>query len=263
MTENTNTSWRERRQERHEARWSSSGRIWTGLLLLLIGGVALLRAMQFPVPYWLFTWQMLLIAIGLFSGFRNQFQGGFWIVLIVVGGIFLLEQYFPDLIVRAYFWPLGLIALGLLFILRPNRRRRDNWSNSQAPPDTGERVVIGNTTESHHTSDFIDSTSIFGGTKKIIVSKDFKGGEIVNIFGGSEIDLTQADINGTVRLELTQVFGGTKLLVPAHWQIKPEMMALFGGIEDKRRTTDLANDPNKVLVLNGTSIFAGIEIKTY
>lgn len=262
MTDNSNSSWQDRRQERRESRWSSSGHIWTGLLLLIIGGVALLRAMQFPLPGWLFTWQMLLIAIGLFTGFRNQFRGGFWLILVVIGSVFLLDEFFPNLIVREYLWPLGLITLGLLFIIRPRRPRNQNWSK---PIDGANRenVVIGTASSASFSDDFINSTAIFGGTKKILVSKDFKGGDIVNIFGGSEIDLTQADINGTVRLELTQVFGGTKLLVPAHWQIKPEMMALFGGIEDKRRPADLGSDSTKVLVLTGTSIFAGIEIKSF
>lgn len=255
--------WRDRRRERMESRWSSSGHIWTGLLLLLIGGIALLRAMQFPLPAWLFTWQMLIIAIGLFSGFRQQFRGSFWLIMVVVGGIFLLDEFFPALIVRDYLWPLGLITLGLLFLLRPRRPRSHNWSTTPGANPTRENVVVGNASASSLADDFINSTAIFGGTKKILVSKDFKGGDIVNIFGGSEIDLTQADINGTVRLELTQVFGGTKLLVPSHWLIKPEMMALFGGVEDKRRPADLAGDPSKVLVLTGTSIFAGIEIKSY
>jgi predicted membrane protein len=111
--------------------------------------------------------------------------------------------------------------------------------------------------------DFIDSTSIFGGIKKNIISKNFKGGDITNIMGGSEIDLTQADIHGTVRIDLTQVFGGTKLIVPSNWQVKAQMAAIFGGVEDKRSIQNTALDPNKILLLDGTSIFGGIEIRSY
>lgn len=263
----------ERRAERREARaqrfqrsWSGNGRVWTGIFLLLIGGVALLKAMLLPIPEWVFTWQMLLIVIGVFSGIRSNFSGGFWFVLIIVGSVFLLNEFFPGLIVKSYMWPLALIVLGLFFIFRPRRR---NWQwREYGDKDSGTQTMgsesnfIGTSTNTSDL-DFVDSTSIFGGTKKNIVSKDFRGGDIVNIFGGCEIDLTQADIQGTVKLELTQMFGGTKLIVPAHWVVKPEMAVFFGGVEDKRRMPQKETDPGKVLVLHGTSIFAGIEIKSY
>ena len=96
---------------------------------------------------------------------------------------------------------------------------------------------------------------------KKIFSKNFKGGEIVNIFGGTEIDLSQADINGEVRLELTQMFGGTKLIIPGSWKLIVKNAAILGGIEDKRPNQPL--DPNKILILTGTSMFGGIEIRSY
>ncbi|MBM3416907.1 MAG: hypothetical protein FJY20_10820 [Bacteroidetes bacterium] len=52
-----------------------------------------------------------------------------------------------------------------------------------------------------------------------MLSKDFKGGDIVNIFGGTEFNLSQADIKGRVTLEVTTIFGGTKLIVPSHWEV--------------------------------------------
>ena len=82
--------------------------------------------------------------------------------------------------------------------------------------------------------DYIDAVSVFGGVKKTILSKDFKGGDIVNIFGGAEMDLTQADINGRVILDITQIFGGTKIVVPSHWQVVSDIAAVFAGVDDKR-----------------------------
>src|SRR5690349_22431252 len=42
---------------------------------------------------------------------------------------------------------------------------------------------------------FIDVTAVFGGIKKNVLSKNFKGGDITSFMGGSEIDLSQADFN--------------------------------------------------------------------
>jgi len=251
--------------ERRIYAWSGKGRLWTGLILLLIGFAALLKAMMLPLPEWLFSWPLLLIVIGLFAGARNRFTGSFWFIMILVGGVFLVDHYFPDLIMKTFLWPLALIALGFFFILRP-RRLQEQYRQQDTGRDTyygSDETVFGGGSARVSESDYIDATNIFGGSKRNIISKNFKGGDITNIFGGAEIDLTQADIQGTVLMDLTQIFGGMKLIVPSHWQIKVEMDAFFGGVEDKRRKDMINENPEKVLVLHGTSIFGGIEVHSY
>ena len=110
--------------------------------------------------------------------------------------------------------------------------------------------------------DFIDTTAIFGGVHKKIVSKNFLGGDITTIMGGTELDLTQADFKGQVKLDVTQVMGGTKIIVPAHWEVRSEVSAIFAGFEDKRQQPAVIN-PEKVLILSGTSVFGGIELKNF
>ena len=111
--------------------------------------------------------------------------------------------------------------------------------------------------------DYLDTVSVFGGVKKTILSKDFKGGEVVNIFGGAELDFTQADITGRVILDITQIFGGTKIIIPSHWQVVSDIAAVFGSIDDKRMRSTAAPNSEKILVLKGVSIFAGVDIRSY
>ncbi len=96
----------------------------------------------------------------------------------------------------------------------------------------------------------------------MIVSKEFKGGEINTVFGGNDIDFSQADFSGTAALEINVVFGGVKLIVPSHWKIQSDVTAAFGSVEDKRRDIGQAAE-NKTLVLKGSVAFGGIEIKSY
>jgi predicted membrane protein len=251
-----------REHRMHHRHYSASGRIWTGVFLLIIGTAALLKSYLVPgLPEWLFTWQMLLIILGLFIGVRHNFRGGPWFVLMLIGGAFLLNEYYPDLIDSRYIWPVVLIILGAFLILKP-RRRDWRW---QEHKDTEDKAVTSQLAEAYPETDddVLDSTSVFGGVKKSILSKDFKGGDIVNILGGAEINLTQSDIQGRVILEVTQIFGGTKIIVPPHWVVKPEMAAIFGGIDDKRSIQSAVVDHSKVLVLKGTSIFGGIEIRSF
>jgi hypothetical protein len=58
------------------------------------------------------------------------------------------------------------------------------------------------------------------------------------------------------------VFGGTKLIVPPHWDVKTELVTIFGGIEDKRHIASKI-DSSKVLIIQGTTVFGGIEINSY
>lgn len=250
-----------------ETKWenrSRHGHIWTGLFILLVGVAALLKASITDLPDWLFSWQTFLIALGIFIGFKHGFRGAAWLILIMVGTAFLLRDLYPELAIRRYIWPFILILIGAFIIIRPRRKSWEQcgWDNKKKN-STSDSASILNDEETWSKDDFVDSTSIFGGDKKNILSKDFKGGDIVNIFGGTELNLTQADIKGKVPIEITTIFGGTKLIVPSNWEVKSEAVTIFGGLEDKRSVTALPENPDKILLLKGTVIFGGIEIKSF
>jgi predicted membrane protein len=252
--------WENRRFRRSSGCNNRGGGLLTGLLILIIGIVGLLKAFMMPIPDWVFSWQMLLIALGIFIGIRHQFRNFMWLILILVGGIFLMNDLYPELSFSRYSWPLALIVIGGWLILRPRHRHHQQAVATEPTASNGNAEPKS---ENYSSEDFIDNTSIFGGIKKTILAKNFKGGDIVNIMGGTEINLSQADIQGIAELEITQVFGGTKLIVPSHWEVKQEVVALFGGIEDRRPIQQVNTNPTKVLILKGTTLFGGIEIKSF
>jgi hypothetical protein len=53
------------------------------------------------------------------------------------------------------------------------------------------------------------------------------------------------------------------LVVPANWNVKTNVTSIFAGVEDKRVMQITLPDENKTIVLDGTSIFGGIEITSY
>lgn len=246
-----------------------------GLFLLVIGGVLMLNQMGFPFPDWLFHWPMVIVCIGLWVGFRHQFHGAAWLILILVGCAFMAKEFDPTLQIDRFIWPAALIAFGLVIILRPHRAFSDRprwhdrlkydwkdewkrgWKNRPGGPDPGFSTGSSFTSE-----DFLDSTAVFGGTHKRVVSQHFKGGDVTSIMGGTEIDLSQADISGIVRLDVTQIMGGTKIIVPPHWEVRSQITTVFAGFEDKRQQPAMLN-PDKILILEGTSIFGGIELRNF
>ncbi|MEP6700115.1 MAG: LiaF domain-containing protein [Bacteroidota bacterium] len=266
--------WEERKQrwnERMDSR-SRHGHIWTGVFILILGLGALIKASVTDLPDWLFSWQSFLILLGFFVGVKHGFRGGTWFILMLIGAASLSTEIYPDLNIRRYIWPVALITVGAFLIIRP--RRRHYWQGQESEKKktslTGDPVkndpsVVNETYESQkdYQEDFVDSTSVFGGAKKNIISKNFKGGDLVNIFGGTELDLTRADFTGTAVIELTTIFGGTKLIVPSNWTVKSEAVTIFGGMEDKRNMQTITDNPEKILLIKGTVFFGGIEIKSF
>ena len=218
-----------------------------GVVLIIIGTVALLHQMDLGLPHWLISWPMILIGVGVFAGSRRGFVPGGWIIPIVIGTFFLIQREILDIRVEHLFWPVFLISIGLFMIFRPRRK----WDR-------------GLTSESSSSSDdFVDSSVAFGGIKKNIISKNFQGGRIDNIFGGTDLNMMQADFKGVIVLDFNVAFGGIKLVVPPHWNIRNEITAIFGGVDDKRPQVQQTDDSGKVLVLKGSVMFGGVDIKSY
>lgn len=253
-------------------------KIMAGLVVVTIGTVLLLQRMGYPIPGWILSWEMLLIAIGLYVGFRHSFRGIGWAIPMLIGTAFLVRDFYPDLTIAEYIWPLLIILLGLVIMFRPpgHRRRRDrrwerwNWQESYQA-DQSKRGDQPNPPKydasgAHVSSeDFFDHTVIFGSQQKVIISKDFKGGDLTTFFGGASINFMQADIKDKAVLDVTQVFGGLEIIVPSHWKVQSDLVTIFGGVEHKKMgpPEPVGSGPSKVLVLDGTVIFGGIEIKSY
>jgi predicted membrane protein len=239
----------------------ATGKIWTGLFLIAVGLLLFAHKLNVGLPDYIFSWPMLAIGIGLLIGIQHRFRTFIWMIPVVWGAFALADQLNPDLKLHDYTAPLVLVLLGFFFIMRrsryPGYAERRTWREKWR--ETKHWQEIGDKTD----GEWIDSTSVFGGAKKIILSKNFKGGDITCFMGGAEIDLSQADIQGKVVMDTTAVFGGIKLNVPPNWDLKIEITAVFGGVEDKRPVSVTKANPDKVLVLDGAAVFGGIEVNCY
>ncbi len=227
-----------------------------GLILLLVGGALLARQLGVLLPPWIFTWPMLLVTIGVIIGFAHGFRDTGWLVITAVGVFFLMDDVYPG--IKHYVWPAVIILLGLLIILRPSRKKK-SMVITDTPIAAG---TTGMDDASYAKEDALDVVAVFGSVKKVMLSKNFRGGEVVSVLGGAEINLMQADFKSPIKIEVVAVFGGTRLIVPANWEVRSEATAILGGIDDKREPS-LAKNPDKVIILDGTAICGGIEINSY
>jgi|SRR5664279_539386 len=274
--------------QENQIRRRAGGRVWVPLGLVVVGGLLLVRQMGAGVPEWLFSWEMVLIVIGIFSGLAHAFRGPGWLIMILIGTFFLTDHLIPGLDIHRFIWPAIIILVGLVMLIRPkksywggddwnrcrNGRQRQRWQErferrfgpGNVPggfnPGPGQAGGAGFDSRSFSSEDYISATTVLGGIHKNILSKNFKGGDITIFMGGAELNLAQADIQGTAALDITQIMGGTKIIVPPHWTIRSELTSVFGNIEDKRQNIGIPN-PDKVLIIDGTSVFGGIEIRNY
>ena len=222
-----------------------------GVIAIIFGVLWLLRNIGSLNPDfadYLFSWQVLLIAIGLIGLVGNKGQGVGWSILILIGGFFLLNDIY-DFSIRfqQIFWPLLVIFIGITMVL--NRTiHRPGFRNYKDVSST----------------DILDNVAIFGGSDVKIDSQSFKGGEATAIFGGSKIDLTGARLAPGIQIiELTNVFGGNTLIIPANWNVKVEVTGILGGFKDLRpKRFDGIKNTDSTLIVKGVAIFGGGEIKS-
>jgi predicted membrane protein len=265
-------------------------RVWIPLGLLFLGGILFMRQLGLDIPGWIFTWQLFLIGLGIFLGLAHGFRGPGWLILILIGSFFMMDQMVPGFDLHRFLWPVIIIVIGLILLIRPKkphwidedwgswghrrgRRWRSRFENRFGPgmgsgsggpvnPPTGSAGSTGFESRNFSSEDYISATTVLGGIHKNILSKNFKGGDITIFMGGAELNLSQADIQGTAALDITQIMGGTKIIVPPNWTIRSELTSVFGSIEDKRQNMGTPN-PEKVLIIDGSSVFGGIEIRNY
>jgi predicted membrane protein len=239
-------------ENKNTERRGLDGRVLGGIVIVLIGTLLLMRQLDVPLPYWLFRWEMISIAIGIFIGVRNGFTKPSWIWPVIIGGVFLLDDFYPDLIEAEYVLPIVIIVAGLFMIFRPKKGKEESsfWGNSSSDTVSDEQSL--------------DLSAVFGGISKNLITKNFKGGRITSIFGGTEINLSQADIQGSVVIDITTILGGTSLVIPSHWTLQSQgLVSILGGIDDGRQIVGVQPDPEKVLIIKGTCVLGGVEIKSY
>lgn len=246
---------------------NKNSRIISGLFLIAIGILLLAYKMGAPIPAWIFTWPVLLIVIGFFIGIKSRFHNPGAFILLLIGIIFFIDQQIPGIEFHNYILPLILIGLGFLFMLRPRNagciRRHRRWERFNRRDGIMHDNWKTREKDEADNAEYIDVNAVFGGIKKSIQSKNFKGGEIISFMGGCELNFMHADIQQPVELEINNVFGGTKLIIPSDWDVKNEISAVFGGVEDKRNFSNSHPETSKKLKLTGACVFGGIEVTNY
>lgn len=136
---------------------------------------------------------------------------------------------------------------------------RSNFANqTNSKSQTGWSPQSGNETID---SEF-DYMAIFGGIKQRIAVKNFRGGRLMAICGGFEIDLTRAEIEGqSAVIDASALMGGGEIRVPDTWIIEIRGVALLGGYTDETHQMISDSATAKHLIVRGIAALGGVVIK--
>ncbi len=107
-------------------------------------------------------------------------------------------------------------------------------------------------------SDYL--VNIFGGSSRSGVWTVAKETNVINIFGGGDIDLTDARFSHkTIYIKVFSLFGGSDIFVPENINVSVKAFCIFGGVENRASSICDASAPT--VVIDGIAIFSGINIK--
>jgi hypothetical protein len=233
--------------------------------LIVAAGVVLLLDEQHIINadrVFSYFWPLVLIAAGstMLMDCRGRGGRGVWgITLLAIGALLVLENLGFAHIRFDTIWPLIIIGVGVLMIwqaasprIRPDGTTRPEW------PEFFNRWSRTGSPD----ADF-NGVAILGGFKRRITSKKFKGGSVLSVMGGFQIDLRQADMEGdTATIEAMSFMGGGEIKVPGEWLVSMEGISLFGAFVDETdQQPSAVPGTQKKLIMKGASMFGGIVVK--
>jgi hypothetical protein len=224
---------------------SATGSLISGLAIAGVGVLLLLGQFGYLdiANLWHF-WPVFFIISGIAKISSSNYSspriwGGF---LIALGVILILHEFgrFPFGFDRL--WPLFIIVGGLLLMWQAYDSKR----NGEVSGENDVSVF-----------------SVFGGSEQHINSQQFRGGTLFAMFGGYQLDLTQAEIEGTQAvIDATSIFGGGEIRIPRHWNVLVRGIGIFGGYGDETGKIPAdATKPPKTLIVKGVAMFGGVAVK--
>jgi|HubBroStandDraft_1064217.scaffolds.fasta_scaffold03051_5 hypothetical protein len=252
-------------EDRNRRTWQpasdpDSGAISAGLIfgfaIVAIGVLFLLDNFGVPVGFLWGYWPVILIAVGLAKIVDSRETSGRTggAIILLVGVVLIADKIpLPFLSHRNIWdlWPLALIAFGFMTLWGALEGKgavasagvRWNWGGPATP---------GN----------CNMFSVFGGSNRK-VSGDFKGADLVAVFGGGGLDLRNATMSvDEAVVSVNAIFGGFEIRVPETWLVEVHVAGIFGGHEDKTHQPDPRLVPNpKRLLVRGSTIFGGLGVK--
>ena len=191
---------------------------------------------------WLRFWPVLLVALGagLLISASTPGELTWGIVWMVIGGALVLDRLDVLPVTIWDFWPLALVAVGFLLVMRGVRPRPATTRGDE--------------------SSTVHAFAMMSGVTRKVASVAFEGGSATAVMGGVELDLRSAQmVRDQAAIDCFAMWGGVDITVPPGWTVVARVWPLMGGFEDKT-TPPAPEDATGELVVTGWAIMGGITV---
>lgn len=194
-------------------------------------------------------WPFALVVLGIANLFSERSGGKFWGLVMIIAGcwIYAAQRDWIHVQFWAVFGPTILILLGAMVA----------WRAIAGPPRPSA------TAQGADGNAYVSSFAVMSGSEHK-PTLPFVGANLGAVMGGVKLDLTGAEMQGdTATIEVFAVFGGIEIFAPREWDVTNKVVSFMGAAVDKRRpvATPPAGTPRKTLVVQGSVLMGGIEIK--
>lgn len=239
----------------------SRGSYLLAMICIVIGILFLGRNIGFissDVFHFIVSWPMVVVVWGIYTLFHRHFTTGTILILIGLYFLFPALEWISNDWLRTY-WPLGLVALGLLLIVKTrktsflkSRHRRGHFDSQR-----NRAFIVGENEEG-----YVNSDISFSSVKHIVLDPVFKGANLDVSFGGINLDLRRTTLaKPETWITVNSSFGGIELYIPDTWTVRIDIDSFLGGCTDHRYPSNQP-DPEHILVIRGDLTFSGLEIKS-
>jgi hypothetical protein len=220
-------------------------------------------------------WPLLIAAVGLSKltdpSARSSHGRWFGGLLVVLGLWWTADNVYD---IRFHFWqwwPLALVALGIMMVLRARETGSMPASRGDASGlggGAGAATFDGSAPGSAPAAaagglpgdDTITAFAFWSGCRRRSTSPTFRRADATAVMGGIEIDLRQAGTaTGEAVLDVFVIWGGVMVRVPPDWTVSNEVVPIMGGTDDRSSGTQLARHR---LIVRGVVIMGGVNIRT-
>jgi predicted membrane protein len=192
-----------------------------------------------PITRW---WPVVIVLIGAVQLLDRHASKLVPVALILIGSLLLLDKAYlidfdlDDLI------PIVIALLGGKLIWEAVTRRK---AGAEMAGDSDS---------------VIHAFAIMAGVKRRSVSSEFRGGDTNAIMGGVELDLSNAQIRPGEQavIDAFAMWGGIEIKVPPQWRVIGNVLPVMGAYQDN---THPSAEPGPTLVIRGTTIMGGIDVK--
>jgi predicted membrane protein len=226
-----------------------------GLLVVAFGVILTLDNLDMiNARYILRYWPVILIIYGAVKILQPDTNAArFWGFVVAFVGLALLADKLYIFDFRLWdFWPLLLVALGGMMLWRTSTRGRIS--------DRTTNVNIGASTKSTDTNSIVNASAFLGGSRRIVQTQDFRGGELTAVMGGCDIDLRTASIaSSPAVIDVFALWGGIEIKVPQGWSVSFEGTPILGGFDDK--TFRQGTEATQRLIVRGTIVMGSVEVR--